>query len=178
MESPSLFKMLAKEQGLSGDHSIRDMIIKAILVNGGQYCRPHRRLSCHVCEVDYTSSHEAENEKRAHFRCRPCGDANLDEVSHVLHKEVYASQMEFKARQEPYKGKGMWAPGLREWATANENDINARNAIPAECSQCSYYKCGKTTDLKSCAKCKIVKYCSRECQTADWKYEHKYECCP
>ena len=170
--------MLQTEPGALSNPKIRDMITAFIIINGGQYCRPHRRLICHVCEADYTSTHQDENQKRINFGCRPCGDANLDEVSHVLNKEVYAVQMELRARQEPYEAKGILAPGLKEWGAAIENDINTRYAIPAECSQCSYYQCGKTTDLKSCAKCKIVKYCSRECQTADWKYEHKYECCP
>ena len=40
-------------------------------------------------------------------------------------------------------------------------------------------KCGKkdsfTQSLKKCDACKIVLYCSRDCQKADWK-EHKVEC--
>jgi hypothetical protein len=36
--------------------------------------------------------------------------------------------------------------------------------------------CGKKDiKLKSCAKCKIVKYCSKECQCADWN-NHKQTC--
>jgi len=35
--------------------------------------------------------------------------------------------------------------------------------------------CGKTEDLKKCAKCLVVFYCSKEHQTQDWK-RHKLEC--
>lgn len=39
--------------------------------------------------------------------------------------------------------------------------------------QCN--NCGATEDLKSCAACKTVAYCSRECQVANWK-AHKPGC--
>lgn len=37
------------------------------------------------------------------------------------------------------------------------------------------YTCCKSYDLQRCSKCKSIRYCSKECQTADWKY-HKQEC--
>jgi hypothetical protein len=37
--------------------------------------------------------------------------------------------------------------------------------------------CGKGNDLKSCSRCKNVKYCSRECQVSDWP-SHKTACKP
>jgi hypothetical protein len=48
----------------------------------------------------------------------------------------------------------------------------------ADKGQCS--KCGKiessTLVLSVCAKCKVVQYCSRECQISDWKAGHKQVC--
>ncbi|XP_064620987.1 uncharacterized protein LOC135483865 [Lineus longissimus] len=32
--------------------------------------------------------------------------------------------------------------------------------------------------LKTCSKCKMAKYCSKECQVKDWKASHKRECRP
>lgn len=51
-------------------------------------------------------------------------------------------------------------------------------AAPASTEVCS--RCGKAevpggAPLKACAKCKVQKYCSRECQVADWKV-HKKSC--
>ena len=36
----------------------------------------------------------------------------------------------------------------------------------------------QTVQLKSCARCRRVSYCSVDCQTADWKARHKFECEP
>jgi hypothetical protein len=37
--------------------------------------------------------------------------------------------------------------------------------------------CGLTQDkMPACATCHAVPYCSRACQEADWKRQHKYEC--
>jgi len=39
--------------------------------------------------------------------------------------------------------------------------------------------CGKSdrdTKLFQCARCKVVQYCSKECQKVHWKKEHKYSC--
>ena len=35
---------------------------------------------------------------------------------------------------------------------------------------------GGRLDMKKCAKCKQVFYCSRECQVAHWKSGHRREC--
>mmetsp|Transcript_28569 Transcript_28569/g.37408 ORF Transcript_28569/g.37408 Transcript_28569/m.37408 type:complete len:486 (-) Transcript_28569:222-1679(-) len=36
--------------------------------------------------------------------------------------------------------------------------------------------CGSSLDLKACAACQCIWYCSRKCQKNDWK-RHKQECC-
>jgi hypothetical protein len=35
---------------------------------------------------------------------------------------------------------------------------------------------GLKVEVKKCSQCKRVQYCSKECQTADWKEGHKKEC--
>ena len=42
------------------------------------------------------------------------------------------------------------------------------------CTWCKIPGAGKS--LKSCAKCKTAKYCSKECQSQDWKEKHKVQC--
>ena len=32
------------------------------------------------------------------------------------------------------------------------------------------------TKFCKCAKCRVARYCSHECQKAEWKAQHKYEC--
>ena len=44
---------------------------------------------------------------------------------------------------------------------------------PKLCSHCKKPGAG---DLKSCAKCRTAKYCSRECQSKDWGAKHKVQC--
>ena len=42
------------------------------------------------------------------------------------------------------------------------------------CSNCG--KASAVDNLKTCGKCGIAKYCSRECQVADWPKKHKEHC--
>ncbi len=42
----------------------------------------------------------------------------------------------------------------------------------AQCANCG----DKNKPLKSCAKCRAVKYCSKECQTQNWGQTHKKIC--
>jgi hypothetical protein len=46
-------------------------------------------------------------------------------------------------------------------------------------SERTCFTCGKKRgehELQTCARCKLAKYCGRECQTADWKAGHKAVC--
>jgi len=45
-----------------------------------------------------------------------------------------------------------------------------------ECSGCGKIF-AEEKDLQACSKCRIVLYCSAECQTTDWKRYHKETCC-
>lgn len=40
---------------------------------------------------------------------------------------------------------------------------------------CNRQGCVKVA-TKSCGKCKVAKYCSRECQSIDWRQSHKHAC--
>lgn len=44
-----------------------------------------------------------------------------------------------------------------------------------KCHACEY--CGKMGEKHGkCGRCKVVYYCSKECQSADWKLGHKNQC--
>lgn len=50
--------------------------------------------------------------------------------------------------------------------------IPRSSIIPTVCYGCLVEK----TNLKTCSGCKLVKYCSKNCQTKSWKDIHKREC--
>ncbi|KAI0832698.1 hypothetical protein BC628DRAFT_1310298 [Trametes gibbosa] len=41
-----------------------------------------------------------------------------------------------------------------------------------------FYCQKKTEDVKRCSRCRLVTYCSKECQTISWKVTHKKSCRP
>ncbi len=43
------------------------------------------------------------------------------------------------------------------------------------CNNCKKIPSSQEKDLKKCSRCKLVSYCNRECQIADWK-SHKKDC--
>jgi hypothetical protein len=63
--------------------------------------------------------------------------------------------------------------------TMNELRVAAaEHKSRTQCTSCAYWACPCPTGvpLTTCSKCKIVKYCGKDCQAADWKWEHKFEC--
>ena len=41
---------------------------------------------------------------------------------------------------------------------------------------CGNSACNKRGQFTACSKCRMVRYCSQECQKADWKASHKQLC--
>jgi hypothetical protein len=58
---------------------------------------------------------------------------------------------------------------------ATRRAIQERNDMKMQCSKCGKKESAELK-MKCCAKCKIVQYCSSECQIADWNARHKKEC--
>ena len=79
-----------------------------------------------------------------------------------------------KAAAKPAKGKG---------AAKAKAKAKAKPA-PKPVLRCDYGPCSKTQaaltaaggSFSKCARCKAVRYCSRDCQRAHWKNGHKQEC--
>lgn len=59
---------------------------------------------------------------------------------------------------------------------------NKRKQVKLGFKMCNYSNCGKVEDkmgtYKACSRCKNAHYCSRECQKAHWKANHKKVCEP
>ena len=58
---------------------------------------------------------------------------------------------------------------------------NPQTQLKAMREKCCYTPCSKTAGelavvLKDCSVCRQVKYCSRDCQVADWKAGHGKDC--
>jgi len=57
------------------------------------------------------------------------------------------------------------------------------NCMPGKSSEVAAYvsnvcnRCNGRDNLKTCNRCRLVRYCGRECQVADWK-QHKKACQP
>eukprot|EP01114_Cavostelium_apophysatum_P010778 TRINITY_DN24893_c0_g1_i1.p1 TRINITY_DN24893_c0_g1~~TRINITY_DN24893_c0_g1_i1.p1 ORF type:complete len:224 (-),score=3.48 TRINITY_DN24893_c0_g1_i1:192-863(-) len=61
-------------------------------------------------------------------------------------------------------------------ADTSDSGITWRHYVsPAGCNVCNRTESDASAPLKNCSVCKLTKYCSRECQRADWS-EHKKVC--
>lgn len=124
------------------DQDMIDMFQANIVINGGNYCRKHLRISCHVCQVTYERLHEEENQNQKSLGLRN-GDDGLDTVSIVLTRDVDSAILDFKNKHQQHRdenGNDFFDGELLKNARQNEENINSRSL--AECSQCSYYKYG------------------------------------
>ena len=70
---------------------------------------------------------------------------------------------------------GRWGVKL---STGQELSVRPANVMPT----CSHAGCGQRigaseaagAGLRTCAKCRQVRYCSRACQKSDWSYHNNY----
>ena len=66
----------------------------------------------------------------------------------------------------------LWGASLIYPLEFKRHQLQRMQNSPTKCRVCD-----KDANLKSCAKCKLVEYCSRECQLEDWNnYDHKVLC--
>ncbi|RPA73985.1 hypothetical protein BJ508DRAFT_43886 [Ascobolus immersus RN42] len=89
----------------------------------------------------------------------------------ICEREGTGSACEAKA-QEWMRGK---LAGDVEWANTTEPLYTGgwgRNPKTEKCDRCGL----KQEKLKMCSGCKVVCYCSRECQRLHWKEHHKTRC--
>jgi len=60
-------------------------------------------------------------------------------------------------------------------ATASKKDKGASNPEASECANCLAQESDDTM-LSNCSQCGMVLYCSKDCQRAHWKANHKHHC--
>jgi len=74
---------------------------------------------------------------------------------------------------------GMRVQALRQWLETMQGTCGREGCGKALAAPGAGYtdSCGKAKGL-TCSRCKQVRYCSQECQKADWKDRHKGGCLP
>jgi hypothetical protein len=78
-----------------------------------------------------------------------------------------------------------WNEGLEKYCddmrlTGAEREAVVQKHAANPCAPCANPSCNKwetePKDFKTCSRCKLVAYCSRDCQKIDWKAQHKSAC--
>ncbi len=156
------YKRLLRHFAASGAVNYQDMVFhdhddtKRIVADAQQRIQEALRSPASV----------AEGAKHMSFPLMP-GAATLGQVAgrgQTVTETPVGGGMEF--------ARGMFGPAgpPRMVETVADGTIKDRR----EDSVCS--QCGAAEDLKLCAGCKVVRFCSKECQTDAWKAWHKKEC--
>lgn len=181
-------KMSIGRKKLDGNRDLARMLYQYIVLNGAQYCRPHLLIRCHLCECDGWSLKEEADEERRNLGLRKSGDEALDQRARKWSERTVQASMEVDLQRDlliQRYGENHadthpehWQK-LMQYMKASERAINDEflQDFP-EVSQCCYWAC-KQSDAKKllrCSSCGIAKYCCKEHQTEDWKWEHKGEC--
>jgi len=179
--SESYKKMLSKEIKLDADPEAARMFFSKFTINGVNYCRPHLLISCHLCEEDNSGCQDDCDAERERLSLRCGGDARLNERAERWKVRVTGMLLEVHMKIKDIGGMPM---GLKLEMKRGERELNdefladVSQTFKDGASQCCYYGCempdAKT--LSKCAGCGVVKYCCKEHQTLDWKWEHKFEC--
>ena len=130
------------------------------------------------------------DDERESLGLRSGGDPGLNVRSDMWKEEITTGQMEVQLGMDMLRqqhGTSIHPQILKEYMDkyqVKERQINERflvdvaEALKRGASQCCYWGCSKpdAEKLFKCTGCGIAKYCSKEHQAADWKWEHKYEC--
>jgi hypothetical protein len=114
---------------------------------------------------------------------------NFERHAPPLDYEKMLASISYKTKRAAYRGEDPSLSGLRGMSAlmSSGGDINhvkstmARAQAEAGTTTKYCHKCGADHApdggrLLQCGKCKASSYCSRECQTADWKRHKREEC--
>lgn len=167
-------------------------MLDILQIQGKCYCRRHIMTRCHICELTYEHINDEVDTERMDLGLRESGDPRLNEFAERWGDYIQEKQMELRLSQDitlQMEGKDYYKNNPDKWLALKqsrkqeEREINDRffselTELRAQgTSQCCYWNCQTPDEAKfRCSGCKMVKYCSKECQQKDWKWEHKGEC--
>jgi len=194
-QSNKTLKHSVGKKKLQSNPSLAKLFYSNFILNGVQYCRPHLMIYCHLCEVNNDIVREQVDEEREDLGLKPGGDPALNRKAEYWANYIQEKQLEGTLKSDILRqmyGKGDKETFDRKWAeyiseeSLQEREINERfladvHATMIEgASQCCYYACNNNgndnTKLFRCRGCGIAKYCCKDHQEKDWKWEHKGEC--
>lgn len=180
-----------------GQEGMARMMYASIIINGAQYCRRHLMIRCHLCQEDSWFLKEEGDDARSELGLRDSGDPRLNERARYWTDFIISENMQKKMKVESLIQKygrdhgsthpQHWHGLTREWG-AEERQINDRFLAENDdvirnkgASQCCYWACETPSGadgkkLLKCTGCGIAKYCCKEHQALDWRWEHKGEC--
>jgi MYND finger len=123
---------------------------------GFMYCDEHHREICHECGVDHRVTNaltRGEDFDKAWSENWITGTAERDAIIQAHIAGGGGNHMEFAGKET--------------------QDLHDKVAAAPPSGRCAH--CLREAAAKKCSRCKTVRYCSKECQTAAWK-AHKKEC--
>eukprot|EP01038_Epipyxis_sp_PR26KG_P005277 gene5277-7332_t len=95
--------------------------------------------------------------------------AVIERAISMLSSSLALQQINYDNSLQAFQGKYATRVNLLAAYQLQEDILNGKNILKGHCTVCN-----KPASSK-CSKCKSQEYCSRECQTGDWK-KHKRSC--
>ena len=188
---------VGKQKMESESKDFQRLMYGDMMINGVPYCRRHLMIKCHLCQEDKGFLHDETNAERDSLGLRMGGDPELNNRSkrwsdlvdtENITKTLQRDNLILRyGRNHAETHPQYWARLTNEWKI-KEREINdeflAENDVimlNKGASQCCYWACTTPNGhngnpLLRCTGCNIVRYCCKEHQSRDWKFEHKGEC--
>lgn len=184
---PDLFKLWAQESALVGETS--EIVVNFRLKHTREGWFPHNRAQL----VEYRRQLEMRKGDHVHqnFPNAPFGTlVSMEKPDIVINSQrsginLYRIGMVVHPVEFHFVVSCLTLPLLilantvdefREEILGKNGDYSKMVSKAFGCAQCRKTEGDNSKHLKACGKCKIVFYCSKECQAAHWKTKHKREC--
>lgn len=135
-----------------------------------------RQTYAHSVECLYNGNGNTGNSLRTLCNCGKGKDLPLTFVKTMSSADsaqpTWHSLMYRAAFSPVYRPTEMWWQ-TPAYISPAKNIGMIRNRVTARSTRCA--KCGREGRLMRCARCRVVYYCSKECQRKDWEH-HRRAC--